>query len=89
VIVLPVHHPDDKGYKQLLTNKQTFLELLQTFVGEDWVQEIANHDSGSDGTAQRIGQHIGQYDAGTIPAGDSMAEKCQWAQIAGTSASRG
>jgi hypothetical protein len=44
VIVLPVHHPDDKGYKNLLTNKQTFLELLQTFVGEDWVQEIADHD---------------------------------------------
>jgi predicted transposase/invertase (TIGR01784 family) len=44
VIVLPIHHPDDKGYKQLLANKQTFRELLQTFVGEDWAQEIAEQD---------------------------------------------
>ena len=34
------HHPHDKGYRQLLTNKKTFLELLQTFVGEDWVRDI-------------------------------------------------
>ncbi|MDD2444261.1 MAG: Rpn family recombination-promoting nuclease/putative transposase, partial [Desulfotomaculaceae bacterium] len=40
----PPHHPHDKGYKQLLTNKKTFLELLHTFVQEGWVQEIAEDD---------------------------------------------
>ena len=34
------HHPHDKGYRQLLANKKTFLELLQTFVREGWVREI-------------------------------------------------
>jgi predicted transposase/invertase (TIGR01784 family) len=34
------HHPHDKGYKQLLTNKKTFLELIRTFVQEEWVNEI-------------------------------------------------
>jgi hypothetical protein len=34
------HHPHDKGYKQLLSNKKIFLELIKTFVQEDWVNEI-------------------------------------------------
>ncbi|KJR99397.1 MAG: transposase, partial [Peptococcaceae bacterium BRH_c4a] len=34
------HHPHDKGYKQLLANKRTFLELLKTFVREKWVDNI-------------------------------------------------
>lgn len=38
------HHPQDKGYRQLLTNRKTFLELLQTFVGEGWVNEIDESD---------------------------------------------
>lgn len=38
------HHPHDKGYRQLLAKKKTFLELLQTFVGEGWVREIAEED---------------------------------------------
>lgn len=40
----PPHHPHDKGYRQLLTNKKTFLELLQTFVDEGWVREIKEDD---------------------------------------------
>jgi len=38
------HHPHDKGYKQLLSNKRTFLELIKTFVREDWVKEIDEGD---------------------------------------------
>ena len=38
------HHPHDKGYRQLLVNKKTFLELLQTFVREGWVREIEEGD---------------------------------------------
>jgi Putative transposase, YhgA-like. len=38
------HHPHDKGYRQLLANKKTFLELLQTFVGAGWVREIDEGD---------------------------------------------
>ena len=34
------HNPHDKGYKQLLANKKTFLELIRTFVQEEWVNEI-------------------------------------------------
>ena len=41
---MPTHNPDDKGYKQLLANKQTFGELLQTFVRAEWPQEIAEQD---------------------------------------------
>jgi predicted transposase/invertase (TIGR01784 family) len=40
----PVHNPHDKGYRQLLTNSKTFLELLQTFVKEGWVHEIKEDD---------------------------------------------
>ena len=38
------HHPHDKGYKQLLSNKKTFLELIRTFVREDWAKEIDEDD---------------------------------------------
>jgi len=40
----PPHHPHDKGYRQLLTNKKTFLELLRTFAGESWAAEIDEGD---------------------------------------------
>ena len=40
----PPHNPHDKGYRQLLSNGKTFLELLQTFVGEEWVREICEDD---------------------------------------------
>ncbi|WP_174705125.1 Rpn family recombination-promoting nuclease/putative transposase, partial [Desulfocucumis palustris] len=40
----PHHNPHDKGYRQLLANKKTFLELLQTFVREGWVREIDEGD---------------------------------------------
>lgn len=40
----PPHNPHDKGYRVLLTNKETFLELLQTFVDQSWVQEINEND---------------------------------------------
>ena len=35
-----VHHQHDKGYKLLLTHKNTFIELLQSFVKEAWVNSI-------------------------------------------------
>ena len=34
----------DKGYKQLLANTKTFLQLIQTFVKEDWVNDINEKD---------------------------------------------
>lgn len=37
-------HTHDKGYKQLLSNKRAFLELIKTFVREDWVKEIDEGD---------------------------------------------
>ncbi len=37
----PPHHTHDKGYKQLLSNKKAFLELIKTFVREDWVKDIS------------------------------------------------
>ncbi|WP_206812035.1 Rpn family recombination-promoting nuclease/putative transposase [Paradesulfitobacterium ferrireducens] len=40
----PAHHPHDKGYKELLANKATFLELLKTFVGEAWTEDIREDD---------------------------------------------
>ncbi|MFZ5591259.1 MAG: Rpn family recombination-promoting nuclease/putative transposase, partial [Bacillota bacterium] len=36
----PVHQPHDKGYKFLLKNKETFLQLLRSFVSAPWVQSI-------------------------------------------------
>ena len=38
------HHPHDKGYRQLLADKRVFLELLKTFVREDWVKAIDADD---------------------------------------------
>jgi hypothetical protein len=32
--------PHDKGYKNLLSYKQIFLELLDSFVDQGWVAEI-------------------------------------------------
>ncbi|QGP92214.1 hypothetical protein MGLY_16640 [Neomoorella glycerini] len=40
----PPHHPHDKGYRQLLADKRVFLELLKTFVREDWVEAIDADD---------------------------------------------
>ena len=40
----PPYHPHDKGYKQLLADKRVFLELLQTFVREKWVEAIDAND---------------------------------------------
>ncbi|QDR81680.1 Rpn family recombination-promoting nuclease/putative transposase [Sporomusa termitida] len=34
------HHAHDKGYKQLLSNKRTFLALLKTFVREEWTADL-------------------------------------------------
>lgn len=39
-----VHHPYDKGYRQLLTNKKAFLQLIRTFVKEKWVDAINEND---------------------------------------------
>ncbi|MFZ5590440.1 MAG: Rpn family recombination-promoting nuclease/putative transposase [Bacillota bacterium] len=36
----PVHQPHDKGYKYLLKNKDTFLQLLHSFVPAPWVHHI-------------------------------------------------
>ncbi|MGQ9558726.1 MAG: Rpn family recombination-promoting nuclease/putative transposase [Desulfurispora sp.] len=36
----PVHQPHDKGYKFLLKNKETFLQLLRSFVPAPWVHNI-------------------------------------------------
>ena len=38
------HHIHDKGYRELLSSKRAFLELLRTFVREDWAKDI---DEGS------------------------------------------
>ncbi|WP_338824846.1 hypothetical protein MHOCP_04140 [Moorella humiferrea] len=38
------HHPHDKGYRQLLSDKRVFLELLKTFVREKWVEAIDAND---------------------------------------------
>ncbi|MQL53724.1 transposase [Desulfofundulus thermobenzoicus] len=34
------HHAHDKGYRELLSSKRAFLELLRTFVREDWAKDI-------------------------------------------------
>ncbi|PRR74243.1 hypothetical protein MHFGQ_25950 [Moorella humiferrea] len=38
------YHPHDKGYKQLLSDKRVFLELIKTFVREKWVETIDADD---------------------------------------------
>ncbi|OIQ53868.1 Rpn family recombination-promoting nuclease/putative transposase [Neomoorella thermoacetica] len=40
----PPYHPHDKGYRQLLSDKRVFLELLKTFVRETWVEAIDEKD---------------------------------------------
>ncbi|PTQ55691.1 MAG: putative transposase [Candidatus Carbobacillus altaicus] len=35
-----LHYPHDKGYKFLLSSKQAFLDLLRSFVPQDWVRQI-------------------------------------------------
>ena len=39
-----VHNIQDKGYKKLFKNKEMFLEFLQTFVYEEWVNDIDEND---------------------------------------------
>lgn len=34
------HHTHDRGYRELLSSKRAFLELLKTFVREEWTKEI-------------------------------------------------
>ncbi|GEA16277.1 hypothetical protein E308F_25210 [Moorella sp. E308F] len=40
----PPHHPHDKGYGQLLSDKRVSLELLKTIVREEWVEAIEADD---------------------------------------------
>jgi len=35
-----VHQENDKGYKELLSHKKTFVELLRSFVKEKWVNDV-------------------------------------------------
>jgi predicted transposase/invertase (TIGR01784 family) len=35
-----VHQDHDKGYKELLSHKKTFVELLRSFVKEQWVNDV-------------------------------------------------
>ncbi|HQA59209.1 MAG TPA: Rpn family recombination-promoting nuclease/putative transposase, partial [Acetivibrio sp.] len=35
-----INKEHDLGYKHLLTHKKTFIQLLRSFVKEDWVNEI-------------------------------------------------
>lgn len=42
--IIKQHQTHDKGYKQLLSNKRTFLQLFRTFVGEKWVRDIHEDD---------------------------------------------
>jgi len=35
-----VHNKHDKGYKYLLSAKKIFLQLIQTFIKEKWVDQI-------------------------------------------------
>ncbi|TCO68983.1 Rpn family recombination-promoting nuclease/putative transposase [Marinisporobacter balticus] len=39
-----IHHPHDVGYKHIFSHKQTFLELLRSFVKKDWVNLIKEED---------------------------------------------
>ncbi|TYQ13261.1 UNVERIFIED_CONTAM: putative transposase/invertase (TIGR01784 family) [Acetivibrio alkalicellulosi] len=39
-----VHQIIDKGYKKLFEDKNMFIEFLQTFVKDDWVQDINEDD---------------------------------------------
>ncbi|WP_425449753.1 Rpn family recombination-promoting nuclease/putative transposase [Dethiothermospora halolimnae] len=35
-----IHHPHDVGYKHIFSYKETFLELLRSFVNKEWVKLI-------------------------------------------------
>ena len=35
-----VHQPHDKGYKFLLSSKKVFIQLLRSFVNQDWVDQV-------------------------------------------------
>lgn len=37
------YHRHDAGYSSLLYNKSVFLEFLQSFVGESWVEDLGEH----------------------------------------------
>ncbi|WP_147564376.1 Rpn family recombination-promoting nuclease/putative transposase [Clostridium tyrobutyricum] len=39
-----VHHEHDVGYKYIFSHKETFLELLRSFVKKDWVNLIKSED---------------------------------------------
>ncbi|PRR81488.1 Rpn family recombination-promoting nuclease/putative transposase [Clostridium luticellarii] len=39
-----VHHEHDVGYKYIFSHKETFLELLRSFVKKDWVDLIKSED---------------------------------------------
>ena len=41
---LNIHHPHDKGYRQILTNKKSFLQLIKSFIKENWVNDINEDD---------------------------------------------
>ncbi|MTI96911.1 MAG: Rpn family recombination-promoting nuclease/putative transposase [Firmicutes bacterium] len=38
----PPNHKHDSGYKYLLSDKQVFLQLLQSFVQEEWVEQMTS-----------------------------------------------
>jgi len=35
-----IHNQHDKGYKFLLSSKRVFIELLRSFVKQEWVNDI-------------------------------------------------
>ncbi len=39
-----IHQPNDKGYQYLLSHKHNFVELLQSFVHEPWVNQLAESE---------------------------------------------
>lgn len=39
-----VHHEHDVGYKYIFSHKETFLELLRSFIKKDWVNLIKEED---------------------------------------------
>lgn len=39
-----VHHPHDKGYKELYSNKEVFLDLLHNILRLDWAEDVKPED---------------------------------------------
>lgn len=35
-----INNVNDVGYRAILSNKKTFVELLRTFVKKDWVNQV-------------------------------------------------